>query len=85
VDASVPLALAVVGATLTPLAGATPLPGGTGGIEAALVGLFVAAPVDVAVPTVAAAVAVYRLVNYWLPTLVGGSVAVAVAARTDRI
>lgn len=85
VGVSVPFALAVIGATLTPLAGATPMPGGTGGIEAALVALFVAAPIGVGAPTTAAAVAIYRVVNYWLPTLSGGAVALAVASRSDRI
>jgi uncharacterized protein (TIRG00374 family) len=85
VGASVPFALAVVAVTLTPLAGATPMPGGTGGIEAALIALFVAAPIGVGTPTIAAAVAIYRVVNYWLPTLSGGAVAIAVASRSDRI
>ncbi|MGZ0748314.1 lysylphosphatidylglycerol synthase transmembrane domain-containing protein [Haloparvum sp. AD34] len=85
VGASVPFALAIVAVTLTPLAGATPMPGGTGGIEAALIALFVAAPIGVGTSTIAAAVAIYRVVNYWLPTLSGGAVAIAVASRSDRM
>ncbi|MFB6235811.1 MAG: YbhN family protein [Halopenitus sp.] len=85
VGASIPFALALIGVTLTPLAGATPMPGGTGGIEAALIALFVAAPIGVGTPTIAAAIAIYRVVNYWLPTLSGGAVALAVASRSDRI
>ena len=47
-----------------------PLPGGVGGVEGGMIGAFVAfgEPAGVAVVAVLA----YRLVSFWLPTVVGG-------------
>jgi len=58
------------------IAGITPLPGGLGGVEAALVGLLVSTTgIDPA--TASAAVVVHRGATYWFPTVVGGGVAAA--------
>ena len=58
---------------LANLAGATPLPGGLGGIEAAYVGLLVPTT-GVAAATVTAAVLVFRGATYWMPVVLGGIV-----------
>jgi uncharacterized protein (TIRG00374 family) len=64
-------AVAVFAVPLANLAGATPLPGGLGGIEAAFVALLVPTT-GVAAPTVTAAVLIFRGAVYWLPVVVGG-------------
>ncbi|WP_435073586.1 lysylphosphatidylglycerol synthase transmembrane domain-containing protein [Halorubrum sp. HHNYT27] len=80
--AALTVAFAAVGAPISPeialfavplayVAGATPLPGGLGGIEAAFVALLVPTT-GVAAPTVTAAVLVFRGAVYWLPMLIGG-------------
>ncbi|MDZ5812329.1 lysylphosphatidylglycerol synthase transmembrane domain-containing protein [Halorubrum sp. AD140] len=53
------------------VAGATPLPGGLGGIEAAFVALLVPTT-GVAASAVTAAVLVFRGAVYWMPVLIGG-------------
>ena len=76
------VAFAAVGSPIAPevalfavplayVAGATPLPGGLGGIEAAFVALLVPTT-GVAAATVTAAVLVFRGAVYWLPMLIGG-------------
>ncbi|WP_153952392.1 lysylphosphatidylglycerol synthase transmembrane domain-containing protein [Halosegnis longus] len=63
------------------LAGLTPSPGGTGGVELALVALLVAlTPVSNAVALSIALV--YRVMSYWFALVVGGVAAVAVVARS---
>ncbi|WP_280587980.1 lysylphosphatidylglycerol synthase transmembrane domain-containing protein [Halorubrum sp. Boch-26] len=80
--AALAVAFAAVGAPIAPevalfavplayVAGATPLPGGLGGIEAAFVALLVPTT-GVAAATVTAAVLVFRGAVYWLPMLIGG-------------
>ena len=82
VGAAVPAAAVLVAVPVGAIAGVTPLPGGLGGIEAALVALLVPlAGVDAA--TAAAAVVLHRGGIYWLPTLLGGGVVAAVGA--DRV
>jgi len=74
VGQSVQLAVVLFAVPLGNLAGAAPLPGGLGGIEAAFVGILV--PVTgIGAATVTAAVLIYRGVIYWLPVVLGGSVA----------
>lgn len=62
------------------LAVAVPLPGGVGGVEAALVGLAVGA---LGVPPAAATAAVllYRGATYWLPLALGGAATAALGLR----
>ena len=55
------------------LAIAVPLPGGVGGIEAALVGLLVAVG-EVPIASATAGVMLYRGVTYWTSLLFGGAV-----------
>ncbi len=80
--AALAVAFVAVGAPIAPeialfavplayVAGATPLPGGLGGIEAAFVALLVPTT-GVAASTVTAAVLVFRGAVYWLPMLLGG-------------
>jgi uncharacterized protein (TIRG00374 family) len=51
------------------VASAVPTPGGVGAIEAALVFMLTSAQVDDA--TAWAAVVLFRLINYWFPTIPG--------------
>ncbi|MBZ6496599.1 lysylphosphatidylglycerol synthase transmembrane domain-containing protein [Natrinema longum] len=76
------IAFAALGQTVPPyvllfviplanLAGAAPLPGGLGGIEAAFVTLLVPTT-GVPASTVTAAVLIFRGAIYWMPVLIGG-------------
>lgn len=66
---------------LANLGGATPLPGGLGGIEAAFVALLVPTT-GIAAADVTAAVLVYRAAIYWMPVAVGGGVVLVSGVRT---
>lgn len=66
---------------LANLAGATPLPGGLGGIEAALVALLVPTT-GIAAATVTAAVVLFRGIIYWFPVAVGGATTAALGVRS---
>ena len=68
---------------LANLAGATPLPGGLGGIEAAYVALLVPTT-GVAAATVTAAVLVFRGATYWMPVVLGGIVTAAFGVSAVR-
>ena len=62
------------------VAGVTPLPGGLGGVEAALVLLIV--PITGVDPaTAGAAAVVHRGATYWLPVLIGGSATAVLEAN----
>lgn len=74
VGQTVPFAVVLFAVPLGNLAGAAPLPGGLGGIEAAFVAILVPAT-GVAAATVTAAVLIYRGVIYWLPVIIGGAAA----------
>ncbi|ADB62382.1 conserved hypothetical protein [Haloterrigena turkmenica DSM 5511] len=56
---------------LANLAGAAPLPGGLGGIEAAFVTLLVPTT-GIPASTITAAVLIFRGAIYWMPVLIGG-------------
>jgi uncharacterized protein (TIRG00374 family) len=71
-----PIAAVLVAVPVGAMASVTPLPGGLGGIEAALVALLVPLA-GVSGATAAAAVVLHRGAIYWLPTLLGGGVASA--------
>ena len=53
------------------IAGVTPLPGGLGGVEAALV-LLIVPTTGVGLATASAAAVIHRGATYWLPVLLGG-------------
>lgn len=74
VGETAPIAVVLFAVPLGNLAGAAPLPGGLGGIEAAFVAILVPTT-GVAAATVTAAVLIHRGVVYWLPVVVGGTVA----------
>jgi glycosyltransferase 2 family protein len=78
---SVPIYVALFVIPLGNLAGAAPLPGGLGGIEAAFVALLVPTT-GLPAAVVTAAVLIYRGTIYWLPVLIGGSSMAAFGART---
>jgi hypothetical protein len=68
----VPFAAALFIVPLGSVAGVTPLPGGLGGVEAALV-LLIVPVTGVDAQTAAAAALLHRGATYWLPVLLGGS------------
>ncbi len=77
----VPFATLLIVIPVGKLAGFVPLPGGFGSIEATLVGLLVATtPVSGGMAT--AAVLLHRAATYWLPTILGGSVSLALGVTT---
>ncbi|GAB7008379.1 lysylphosphatidylglycerol synthase transmembrane domain-containing protein [Halorubrum trueperi] len=65
------------------VAGATPLPGGLGGIEAAFVALLVPTT-GVPASAITAAVLVFRGAVYWMPVAVGGVSASTLGVRAVR-
>jgi len=73
-----PVALVVV--PVGAIAGATPLPGGLGGVEAVLITLLVA--LGVPNGAAAAAVIIHRTATYVLPTVVGGGIAGVLGSDT---
>ena len=78
-----PFAAALFVVPVGSIAGATPLPGGLGGLEAAFIALLVpTAGVSLSVAT--AAVFIHRGATYWLPTLFGGGAAAVIGAGSRR-
>lgn len=68
---SVPIAAALIAAPVGAIASVTPLPGGLGGVELAVVIIIV--PITAVSAEVAASAAlIYRGATYWLPTVAGG-------------
>jgi putative heme transporter len=65
----VPLAVLVMCYFLGTLGSLLPLPGGVGGVEGGMIGVFVAFGVPVS--TAVVAVLAYRAISFWLPTLPG--------------
>ncbi|MCU4718287.1 lysylphosphatidylglycerol synthase transmembrane domain-containing protein [Halapricum hydrolyticum] len=84
VGASIPLAAALVAVPIGSIAGATPLPGGSGAIETAFAAILVSLT-TVSNGGAVAAVLVYRLATYWLPTIAGGLVAAALGAKSAQV
>lgn len=68
---------------LANLAGATPMPGGLGGIEAAYVALLVPTT-GIEASAITAAVLVFRGGTYWVPVAIGGIATSALGVRTVR-
>lgn len=65
-------AAALIALPLGSLAAVTPFPGGLGGMEAAFVAVLT--PISgLPASTVSAAVVLFRVASYWLPTLIGGA------------
>ncbi len=81
---AVPFAAVILVVPVGSIASATPLPGGSGAIEAVIATLLVPlTPVSPAIAT--SAVLIHRGATYWLPTLVGGGVASAIGADRSEI
>jgi uncharacterized protein (TIRG00374 family) len=78
---TIPVAVALFTIPLANLAGAAPLPGGLGGIEAAFVALLVPTT-GVPAATVTAAVLLFRGIIYWLPVAIGGVTTATLGVRT---
>jgi uncharacterized protein (TIRG00374 family) len=76
----VPFAATMVVIPIGSIAGATPLPGGLGGIEAAFIALTVSTT-GVSAAVASAAVVIHRAATFWLPTLLGGGTAAALGAN----
>jgi len=73
--AAIPPGLACLFVPAVGLAAFVPLPGGVGGVEVALTGLLAVWGLPVA--TAAAVAVLFRVVSYWIPTLVVAAVATA--------
>ena len=67
---AVPVAAVLLVVPVGSIAGVTPLPGGLGGVEAALI-LLIVPTTGVGLATATAAAVVHRGATYWLPVLVG--------------
>lgn len=78
---TMPIAVALFTIPLANLAGAAPLPGGLGGIEAAFVALLVPTT-GIPAATITAAVLLFRGAIYWLPVAIGGVTTAALGVRT---
>ncbi|MFC7230612.1 YbhN family protein [Saliphagus sp. GCM10025308] len=78
---SVHVSVVLFAIPLANLAGAAPLPGGLGGIEAAFV-LLLVPTTAVPLPEITAAVLIFRGAVYWLPVLIGGSSTAAMGIWT---
>ncbi|MFW5939633.1 MAG: flippase-like domain-containing protein [Halolamina sp.] len=76
----IPLAVALVAVPVSDLLNVLPVPGGVGGVEAVMAGLFVAiGGVDAATAVVAAFCV--RLCTYWFVLVLGGAATAVAAAR----
>lgn len=82
VGVDVPVAVALVVAPTAGFAAAVPLPGGVGSVDVALVGLLVALT-GTAVPTLTAAVVVYRIATFWFPVVLGAGCGLALGLSVD--
>lgn len=78
---SVPVYVLLFVIPLANLAGAAPLPGGLGGIEAAFVALLVPTT-GIAASGITAAVLIFRGAIYWMPVLIGGLSVSSYGVRT---
>jgi uncharacterized protein (TIRG00374 family) len=78
---TVPLAIVWMAYLIGELGGLIPLPGGIGGVDLGLVGMFVLYGVRLA--PAAAAVLAYRAIALWVPAVIG-SVAFVILRRTLR-
>jgi len=67
---AVPVAAVLIAVPVGTIASVTPLPGGLGGVEFALV-LLIVPTTGVSPATAGAAALIYRGATYWLPTVVG--------------
>jgi len=78
----VPYALVAFVVPLVLLVNVVPLPGGFGGFDVAVAALLTHLG-DISLPTVAAALFLYRLSNYWFVVLLGGVSSVALSVDID--
>ena len=79
----IPPSVVLFAIPLANLAGATPMPGGLGGIEAAYVALLVPTT-GIEASTITAAVLVFRGGTYWLPVVIGGVATSTLGVRAVR-
>ncbi len=82
-DTSVVFAAAMIAVPVGALASVTPLPGGLGGVEAALVAIL-APTAGLSLQTIGAAVVIHRAATYWWPMLVGAGAASALGVSARR-
>lgn len=81
IDVSVPLSVMLFIVPMAAIAGITPLPGGAGGVEWALLFLLLAAPIGLSEPAALAAIVIFRGLIYWTPIVIGGAVVGVVGAN----
>jgi uncharacterized protein (TIRG00374 family) len=75
--------LLVMGYFVGMLGNLLPLPGGVGCVEGGMIGAFVAFGQPAS--TTLVAVLAYRLVSFWLPTVVGGPAYLALRRTLGRV
>ncbi|MFC7046990.1 YbhN family protein [Halobacteriaceae archaeon GCM10025711] len=80
---AVPVAAVLIAVPVGSIAGITPLPGGLGGVEFAIV-LLIVPTTGVSAGAASAAALIYRGATYWLPTLLGGGATAVLEGRTGR-
>ena len=75
IGVSIPFSVMLFVVPMGALASITPLPGGAGGVETALVTILAGLPnVAIELETALAAVVIFRSAVYWIPILIGGFV-----------
>jgi uncharacterized membrane protein YbhN (UPF0104 family) len=77
-----PVTVVLMAYLIGQLGGLLPIPGGIGGIDGGLFGIFVLCGTPVAVT--AAAVLAYRIILFWLPLLIGGVAFVSLRRGLNR-
>lgn len=78
----VPIAAALIAAPVAAIASVTPLPGGLGGVELAVV-LIIVPITSVSAEVAASAALIYRGATYWFPTIVGALAAAWLEGRVS--
>lgn len=68
---SIPVIFPIVAFPMARMASALPLPGGAGGIEAALITILSALTTSIGIPTITASVVLMRGAIYWIPITIG--------------
>ncbi|WP_323173646.1 lysylphosphatidylglycerol synthase transmembrane domain-containing protein [Natrialba sp. PRR66] len=83
IGVTVPFVAMLIVLPVASIAGIFPLPGGIGGVETAFI-VLVVSTTGVATTAATAAVVIYRGATYWLPMLVGGSIAAVIVDNLYR-
>ena len=71
----IPISVALFAVPIASIAGVTPLPGGVGAIEGVLIALLTVLMPTLGVKDITTAVIIFSGTSYWVPVLLGGTVA----------